>query len=130
MRPWKELFTELFCIACDRDALVASHMLIQNSVHWDLNFIRLVWLWGWLCIFLMFNAFYRVLLKFAFSYLWKGHWRSIVSMGASFITWTASLGSIISMNNLHQRHIVASYWSCMHCFEFRSILVIPIRMFQ
>ena len=38
---FKETFLE-FCIARDRDALVADQMLSYNGeVHWDLNFIRL-----------------------------------------------------------------------------------------
>ncbi len=42
-RPLKETFPELFCIARNRDALVADHMLTHNGeVHWDMNFIRLV----------------------------------------------------------------------------------------
>lgn len=42
----KEIFSELFCIALDRDALVDDQMLAHNGeAHWDLNFIRLVHDW-------------------------------------------------------------------------------------
>jgi hypothetical protein len=42
----RETFPESFCIARDRDALVADQMLAHNGVvHWDLNFIRLVHDW-------------------------------------------------------------------------------------
>jgi hypothetical protein len=39
----KDSFPKLFCIARDKDALVANHMFAHNNeMHWDMNFIRLV----------------------------------------------------------------------------------------
>jgi hypothetical protein len=36
----KESFPELFCIAGNRDAFVAEHMLVHNDeVHWAMNFV-------------------------------------------------------------------------------------------
>jgi hypothetical protein len=44
--PLKESFSKLFCIARDRDAVVADHMFAHNDeVHWDISFIGLVHDW-------------------------------------------------------------------------------------
>lgn len=39
----KETFSELFCIARDKESLRADHIIAQNDrVHWDMNFFKLV----------------------------------------------------------------------------------------
>jgi hypothetical protein len=52
--------SELFCIARDRDALVADHMFAHNEVHWDMNFIRLVHDWEVDFVSSLFNALYSI----------------------------------------------------------------------
>jgi hypothetical protein len=45
-QPLKEPFVELFCLARNRDALVANLNIVTNDVvHWDMSFIMLVHDW-------------------------------------------------------------------------------------
>ncbi len=42
----QEAFSELFCIAWDKDALVANYLQICNdSIHWRLDFLRTALEW-------------------------------------------------------------------------------------
>jgi hypothetical protein len=57
----KETFPELFCLARNRDALVADLMIAHNDVvHWDINFIRLVHDWEVDSISSFFNVLYSI----------------------------------------------------------------------
>lgn len=56
-----ETFLELFCLARDRDTLVADHMLSHNDmVHWDINFIILVHDWEGDFISPFFSVLYSI----------------------------------------------------------------------
>ncbi len=45
-RPLKEAFAELFCIACNKEALVMERLIFRNdTVHWAMNFTCTVQDW-------------------------------------------------------------------------------------
>ena len=58
---YKEILLGLFCIARNRDALVADHMFTHNDeVHWDVGFIKLVHDWEVDTAFSFLNALYSI----------------------------------------------------------------------
>lgn len=45
-RPLKEVFPQLFCIACNKEAFVVDHLIFWNdTIHWTMNFIHTVQDW-------------------------------------------------------------------------------------
>jgi hypothetical protein len=58
-RPLKESFPELFCLARNRDALMADLRVVSNNVvNWDISFIKLVHDWEVDSISSFINALY------------------------------------------------------------------------
>jgi hypothetical protein len=56
----KETFSKLFCIARDRNALVANVFAHNDEVHWDMNFIKLEHDWEVDSVSSFFNALYSI----------------------------------------------------------------------
>jgi hypothetical protein len=119
--PLNDSFAELFCIARDRDALVADHMFAHNDkMLWDVNFIGLVHDWKVESVSSFFNALYSIwrnrevgllrskhFISSSFKcFPWKSIWRSKAHLRVAFFTWTTSLGKILTMDNFCKRHIV------------------------
>ena len=106
-----------------------------TSHHWDASFIHLVYDWelefvadfldviysvklcqgevGTLCrkavlngIFSV-NFFYKVLLSPNYTFfLWKCVWKPCVPSKINFFVWTASLGGVLTIDNLWKRHLM------------------------
>jgi hypothetical protein len=58
-RPLKDSFPELFCLARNRDAMVADLRSVSNdTTHWDINFTRLVHDWEVDSVSSFFNVLY------------------------------------------------------------------------
>jgi hypothetical protein len=47
------------------------------------------------------------------SFPWKGIWKVKVLRQVSFFVWTASLGKILTLNNLRKRGLIVVEWCCM-----------------
>ena len=47
------------------------------------------------------------------SFLWKGIWKVKVPLKVSFFVWTASLGKILTLDNLRKRGLIVVDWCCM-----------------
>jgi hypothetical protein len=47
------------------------------------------------------------------SFPWKGIWKVKVPLQVSFFVWTASLGKILTLDNLCKRGLIVVNWCCM-----------------
>jgi hypothetical protein len=60
------------------------------------------------------KSFYKALSNLANEvFPWKSIWRSKVLSRVAFFGWTASLGKILTHDNLRKRGIVVVEWCCM-----------------
>lgn len=89
------------------------------------------------------RTFYKVLLSNVdYSFPWKSIRRSKAPLRVAFFTWTTYLGKILTMDNLHERHIIVIDWCCMckksgktpdqvffHCDIARDLWNLVFRMF-
>ena len=139
----QEVFSELFRIARDKDALVSAHLQVRDEqIHWSLDFVRVTQEWELKSIasFLdllhstkvkgigpdvmlwlhspqkgfTIHSFYRVLSQIAgYSFPWKSIWQPNVPLRVSFFVWVATLGNILMAENLRKRHIILVSWCCL-----------------
>jgi hypothetical protein len=60
------------------------------------------------------NSFYKCLLLLACrDYPWKTVWKPHVPSKVNFVIWTASLGKVLTIDNLRKRQLVIMDWCCM-----------------
>jgi hypothetical protein len=141
--PLKDVFPELHRIARVQAAVVADHVHFQgDSVHWEVQFTRLVQDWELESVSLFLESLYSVTIhRFeedqirwkpspdkgfqvqsyykeicsygTGSFPWKSIWKSKVPPRIAFFTWTAALGKILTAENLRRRGIVLGSWCCM-----------------
>jgi hypothetical protein len=77
------------------------------------------------------RSFYRVLgCKDDASFPWKSIWRTKVLLKVAFFVWSATLGKILTMDNLRKRHIIVvdRCWMCKRNEEFMDYLLIIVRL--
>ncbi|KAF5452893.1 hypothetical protein F2P56_021410 [Juglans regia] len=139
----QDLFPSLFLIASTKDATVAEVMEVSGgNIHWNINFNRAAQDWEmesfvdfysllysirpniqqedglWWCparngVFSV-RSFYKVLTQVSeIQFPWKKLWRHKAPPKASFFVWTASLGKILTTDNLRKRRIIIADWCCM-----------------
>ncbi len=136
-------FPDFFCIAQNRDALVAHYMQVRNdSTHWWLDFIRPIQDRELESISLFLDllystkvksnnddticwnpssqkrfkvsSYYKVLSSRAdYSVPWKSIWKLKVPSWVYFCAWVASLGKILTADNLWNRNIILVSWCCL-----------------
>jgi hypothetical protein len=89
------------------------------------------------------KTFYKVLLPNGVSpFPWKSIWRTKAPLKLAFFTWTASLGKILTLDNLRKCHIIVIDWCCMckksgklldhlflHCDVARELWIMVFQMF-
>jgi hypothetical protein len=134
--PLKTLFSELFLIARGKDAWVEENMQRENgTILWNILFSRPVYDWEVEAVSRFFEmlythkirsegedkmcwnpvrkkafevkSYYKVLSSPIQSYfLWKSIWKVKVPPRVAFFVWTATLGKILTLNNLRKRNII------------------------
>ena len=142
-QPLKVQFPELFHLARAPEASVADHLCFIGSIrHWDIAFSRQVHDWELetvasfmellyscsirqghldsLCwrpssqkIFQV-SSYYSVLLNPShISFPWRSVWKAKVPSRVAFFSWTATLGRILTIDNLRKRRVLIIDWCCM-----------------
>ena len=142
-QPLKVQFPELFHLARAPEASVADHLCFIGSIrHWDIAFSRQVHDWELetvasfmellyscsirqghldsLCwrpssqkIFQV-SSYYSVLLNPShISFPWRSVWKAKVPSRVAFFSWTATLGRILTIDNLRKRKVLIIDWCCM-----------------
>uniref|UniRef100_A0A2N9I8D0 non-specific serine/threonine protein kinase n=1 Tax=Fagus sylvatica TaxID=28930 RepID=A0A2N9I8D0_FAGSY len=87
------IFPDLFCIARDKEASVAAHMQLRNdSLHWEIKFNRAAHDWELESISTFFELLYSAKAK--------------VPPRVAFFTWLASLGKLLTADNLRRQNII------------------------
>jgi hypothetical protein len=140
----REVYPDLYRIACDKDALVANHMQVCNATTlWNLDFIRESQDWEIDSISSLLNllystkvkgsgvdticwmpktqkgfqvsSYYRVLTRRGVvCFPWRSIWKSKAPSRICFFVWVASLGEILTADNLQRRNIIMVSW-CYLC---------------
>jgi len=130
--PLKTLFLDLFLIASGKDAWVEESMQRQNvTILWNILYTRLVHDWEVEVVCRFFEmlyslkvrsegedkmcciptrnksfevkSYYKVLLSpIQSSFLWKSIWKVKVPLRVAFFVWTATLGKILTLDNLER----------------------------
>ena len=60
------------------------------------------------------KQYYRFLSSHAFrSFPWKSVWKSKVPPRVAFFSWTATLGKILTIDNLRKRGLILVEWCCL-----------------
>jgi hypothetical protein len=139
----QELYPDLFRLARNKEALVTHYMQVRNdSTHWCLDFIRPIQDWEMesLSSFLdllytikvklnsddtmcwkpapqkgfKVSSYYRVLSSREDIYFpWKSIWQPKVPSQVAFFVWVASLGKILTADNLQNQNIILVSWCCL-----------------
>uniref|UniRef100_A0A2N9FEZ3 Reverse transcriptase zinc-binding domain-containing protein n=1 Tax=Fagus sylvatica TaxID=28930 RepID=A0A2N9FEZ3_FAGSY len=111
--PLRAVFSLLFRIAQNKDALVAVFCWQNGVAHWDVRFTRSVHDWSW-CLFRIFLVFFiqdRVLSFFLFysGFPMEEHLEAKVPPRVAFFVWTTARERL-TMDNLGKRHICIVEW--------------------
>jgi hypothetical protein len=139
----KESFPDLFRLARNKEALVAQYMQVHNaSTHWELDFIRPVQDWEMESLSSFLNLLYSVQVQSNnndklcwkptpqlgfkvssyyevlnrredYTFPWKSIWKPKVPSRVSFFVWVASLGKILTADNLRTWNIILVSWCCL-----------------
>ena len=148
-RTLQEAFPELYCISRTKDSSVAEVMCWSGGrIHWDAKFRRPPQDWEQESFDLFMDLVYsspvrglgpdRVCWKPArnrgfevrgfylsfypptiLSFPWKMIWKSKVHPRVAFFSWSASLGKILTTDNLRKRRVLVLDWCymCKKCGE-------------
>jgi hypothetical protein len=150
--PFKTIFPDLYGIARDKEAFLAAHLQLRNdSIHWELNFIRAAHDWELESFSTFFDLlylakvlgqgedkifwkasstkefkvrlYYQALDPSVGCFPWKSTWHAKVAPRVAFFTWLASLGKVLTVDNLETTKYylgelvlyVQSRWGCCMC---------------
>jgi hypothetical protein len=145
--PLKLLFPELFTIACGKETWVAENMQRQNgNILWNILFTRPVHDWEVEVVSRFFEMLYSLKLRYEgedkicripsrrksfevksyynvssipihSSFPSKSIWKVKVPPRVAFFVWTATLGKILTLDNLRKRNIIVMEW-CYMCRNY------------
>jgi hypothetical protein len=131
----KVAFPALFGIACVKYATVADNLeFLGNSSQWNVSFIREAHDWEvdvfvsffqvlhsvkvsrgsedklwWVskkCLFKVKSFFYSLACSGSSRFPWKSVWRTKAQSRAAFFVWSATLGKILTLDNLRKRYVI------------------------
>jgi hypothetical protein len=141
--PLKEAFPELLLISREKDASVADLLSFPNDIiHWDFHFTRSVQDCELKSLTCSMDLLYSLSLRGVgedqlcwrhapqegftvkcyyqclsppslWSFPWKSIWKVKVSPRVAFFSWTATMGRILTIDNLRKRYIIIVDWCCM-----------------
>jgi hypothetical protein len=141
--PLREQFPDLFRLARAPEASVADHLCFNGSIrHWDIAFSRQVhdWELETVAAFMellyscsirqghldslcwrpssqktfQVRSYYSALLNPSrISFPWRSVWKAKVPSRVAFFSWTATLGRILTIDNLRKRKVLIIDWCCM-----------------
>jgi hypothetical protein len=138
----RDSFTALFRLARNQEATVADHLHIHGNTHsWDIEFSCSVQDWEvavvdtfmevlysthihrgsldsivWnlsTCETFEVRSFYSAMIQPSHSFPWKSVWKAKVPSRVAFFLWTATLGKILTIDNLRKRRVIIMDWCCM-----------------
>ena len=127
----RDSFPALFRLACNQEATVADHLHVHGNTHsWDIEFSRSVQDWEvavvdtfmevlysthihrgsldsivWnlsTCETFEVRSFYSAMIQPSHSFPWKSVWKAKVPSRVVFFLWTATLGKILTIDNLRK----------------------------
>jgi hypothetical protein len=131
-----EVFPGLYDIACDKNSLVAAHLIMENgSFQWDVRFIQAAHGWEVDVLASFFTllysirldsdgedklwwspsrkgkfdvrSFYKILAyKETTHFPWKSIWRTKAPLKVAFFAWAAALGKILTLDNFKKRQVI------------------------
>lgn len=147
----KEAFPVLYDIACDKDALIATHLVLKSeSYQWDVSFFRAAHDWEVDVLTSFFTllqstivdcegedqlcwspshkgkfdvrSFYKALAcKEALHFPWKSFWWTKVPLKVAFFAWAATLGKILTLDNLRKMRVIVIDRYCICKMNVESV---------
>lgn len=142
-RSLKDLFSDLFALAVDKEASVASYLgnLYEGEDwHWNPQLIQFFQNWELESVDSFFEVPYAnipsspsqgtVLRKPYISFPWKSICLAKVPQNVVFLTWTATLEKILIIEKLRWRHILIVDWFCMWKSSGESIDHLFLHLFH
>ena len=147
--PSKTCVASLVNIACNKDTWVKEYMERPNDIlHWNVQFIRPLHDWELEGVSRFFALFYSQKIRFGgenkFCWIpskrntfeeksyyqslstltqafdsWKSIWKMKAPLRVAFLKWMATVGKILTLDNLRKRNVMVTEWCymCKHCGE-------------
>lgn len=64
-------------------------------------------------VFEVKSSYKELSIRGSMSFPWKSIWNTKLPTKVAFFVWTAALGNILTVDNLHRHHIIIVDWCCM-----------------
>jgi hypothetical protein len=129
--PFKTIFSDLYCIARDKEAFVAAHMQLHNdSNHWEVNFTRATHDWELESISTFFDLLYsaKVLGQGEDKICWKAGTTKDYEVRLYYQTLVPIVGCFPWRSTWRPRFLLVLHFVDVSVFPFnRAILLMCVR---